>query len=175
MYEEKIRELEGSSAKLQAMLADIKSKELPKSIVGDGFISLKGNLSWPIDGEILTRYEKNNEIPTGTSALKSGIEIKAEPDNEAEAVAGGRVVYTDIYKGYGKVVIIDHGDGYHSLYGNLSGTSLEKGNIVIQGSRVGKPVASKTLNVPSLYFEIRYKGRPVDPMVWLQKKVKKES
>ncbi len=175
VYEEKIRELEGSSAKLQAMLADIKSKELPKSIVGDGFISLKGNLSWPIDGEILTRYEKNNEIPTGTSALKSGIEIKAEPDNEAEAVAGGRVVYTDIYKGYGKVVIIDHGDGYHSLYGNLSGTSLEKGNIVIQGSRVGKPVASKTLNVPSLYFEIRYKGRPVDPMVWLQKKVKKES
>lgn len=170
VYEQKIRELEGSSQKVQAMLADIKSKELPKSIEGNGFVSLKGKLSWPIDGEILTLYEKNDELPTGTSALKSGIEIRSKPGIAAGAVAGGRVVYTDTYEGYGRVVIIDHGDGYHSLYGNLSETSLEKGNIVIQGSRVGTPVKSKTLDVPSLYFEIRHKGRPVDPMAWLQKK-----
>lgn len=173
VYEEKIRELEESSRKVQVMLADIKSKELPKSILGNGFISLKGKLSWPINGEILTLYEKNSELPTGTSALKSGIEIKAKPGDIAEAVAGGRVVHTDTYKGYGKVVIIDHGDGYHSLYGNLSELSLEKGNIVIQGSEVGKTGMSKTLNVPTLYFEIRYNGRPVDPMAWLQRKIKK--
>ncbi|MBI5665381.1 MAG: peptidoglycan DD-metalloendopeptidase family protein [Nitrospirae bacterium] len=175
MYEAKIREFEASSGKIQVMLADIKSKELPKSIQGNGFISLKGNLSWPVDGELVPRYDKNSELPTGTSALKSGIEIKAKPESEVEAVAGGRVVYTGIYEGYGFVVIIDHGDGYHTLYGNISEISLAKGNIVIQGSRVGRPVKSMTLNVPSLYFEIRYKGRPVDPMGWLQKKGRKVS
>lgn len=172
MYEEKIRELEASSQKVQVMLADIKSKELPKSILGNGFISLKGKLSWPVNGEILILYEKNSELPTG-SALKSGIEIKAKPEDEVEAVAGGRVVHTDTYEGYGKVVIIDHADGYHTLYGNLSEVSLEKGNIVIQGSVVGKTRMSKTLNAPTLYFEIRYNGRPVDPMDWLQRKIRK--
>jgi septal ring factor EnvC (AmiA/AmiB activator) len=175
MYDAKIRELEESSKKVQVMLADIKSKELPKSILGNGFISLKGNLSWPIDGEILPRYDKNSEIPTGTSALKSGIEIKSKPENEAEAVAGGRVVYSDTYGGYGFVIIIDHGDGFHTLYGNISETSLSKGNIVIQGSSLGRVAKSMTLNAPSLYFEIRLKGRPLDPMGWLQKKVRKAS
>ncbi len=175
MYEAKIRELEESSGKVQVMLANIKSKELPKSILGNGFNSLKGNLSWPVDGEIVPRYDKNSELPTGTSALKSGIEFKAKPENEAEAVAGGRVVYADIYEGYGFTVIIDHGDGYYTLYGNISGTSLSKGNIVIQGSSVGTLVKSMILNAPSLYFEIRQKGRPVDPMGWLQKKVRKAS
>lgn len=175
MYEAKIRELQASSQKVQAMLADIESKELPKSIRGKGFISLKGNLSWPIDGEILPRYDKNSELPTGTSALKSGIEFRAKPENEAAAVAGGRVVYTGMHEGYGFVVIIDHGDGYHSLYGNLSGSSLSKGNIVIQGSSVGWLVKSVILNAPSLYFEIRQKGRPVDPLGWLEKRVRKVS
>ncbi|MEW6600385.1 MAG: peptidoglycan DD-metalloendopeptidase family protein [Nitrospirota bacterium] len=176
MYEEKIKELEASSQKVQAMLADIQSRALPKSIRGNGFISLKGRLPWPVPGEIMTLYDKNSELPTGTSALKSGIEIKAKPGNDVYAVAGGRVVYTDIYQGYGRVVIIDHGDGYHSLYGNLSDTSLEKGNIVIEGSKVGSPAQSKTLNVPSLYFEIRYKGRPVDRLMgWMEQKARKKS
>jgi len=175
MYEAKIRELEASSRKVQAMLEDIKSKELPKTIRGNGFISLKGNLSWPIDGEILPRYDRYSELPTGTSALKSGIEFRAKPENEAAAVAGGRVVYTGMYEGYGFVVIIDHGDGYHSLYGNLTGSTLSKGNIVIQGSSVGWLVKSLILNAPSLYFEIRQKGKPVDAMSWLQKKGRKVS
>lgn len=175
MYEAKIRELEEASGKVQVMLANIKSKELPKSILGNGFISLKGDLSWPVDGEIVPRYDKNSELPTGTSALKSGIEFKAKPENEAEAVAGGRVVYADLYEGYGFTVIIDHGDGYHTLYGNISGTSLSKGNIVIQGSSVGTLLKSMILNAPSLYFEIRLKGRPVDPAGWLQKKGGKAS
>ena len=175
MYEAKIRELEESSGKIQVMLADSKSKELPKTILGNGFISLKGNLSWPVDGELVPRYDRNSELPTGTSALKSGIEIKAKPENEVEAVAGGRVVYTGIYEGYGFTVIIDHGDGYHTLYGNISETSLSKGNIVIQGSSLGSLGKSMILNVPTLYFEIRQKGRPLDPVGWMQKKARKVS
>ena len=175
IYEAKTRELEASSGKIQVMLADIKSKELPKTILGNGFISLKGNLSWPVDGELVPRYDRNSELPTGTSALKSGIEIKAKPENEVEAVAGGRVVYTGIYEGYGFTVIIDHGDGYHTLYGNISETSLSKGNIVIQGSSLGSLVKSMILNAPTLYFEIRQKGRPLDPVGWLQKKARKVS
>jgi len=85
-------------------------------------------------------------------------------------VAGGRVVYADWFEGYGNLVIIDHGSGYHSLYSNLSDISLQSGNIVTKGFEVGGVSKSRQLNVPALYFEIRYKGKPVDPMKWLESK-----
>ena len=174
-YEDNIKELEQSSQKVMAMLEGIKSDDLPKSITGNGFRALKGQLPWPVHGEILIPYEKQQALNPNTTALKSGIEIKSEPGDIPEAVAGGRVVFADEFKGYGKLVIIDHGSGYHSLYGNLSEISLKKSNIVIQGFKIGKILTSKTLNVPTLYFEIRHRGKPLDPLEWLSRQVKKES
>jgi septal ring factor EnvC (AmiA/AmiB activator) len=171
-YEKNITELEDSSQKVQNMLKIIKSDELPKSIVGNGFKSLKGQLPWPVHGEAMVPYGKNKKLRSNTSVLKSGIEIKAKAKDTPKVVAGGRVVFADKFKGYGKLVIIDHGSGYHSLYGNLSEVSLEKGNIVITGFKVGTILTSKTLNVPTLYFEIRHKGRSVDPLEWLESRVR---
>ncbi len=174
-HEKNIKELENSSQKVLAMLKNIKSQSLPQSIVGKGFKTLKGLLPWPVDGKILIPYGENKKVESGTSVFKSGIEIKAQPEDIVEAVAGGRVVYADEFKGYGKLVIIDHGNGYHSLYGNLSGISLEKGNIVLKGFEVGNVLTSKILNIPTLYFEIRHRGKPVNPMDWLSRQIKNKA
>ena len=171
MHEKKIRELEKSSKKLHSMIKGIKTKKIPDSIIGKGFRSLKGNLPWPVIGEIRIPFGKYREPEFNTVVFKNGIEIQPESDKKPETVAGGRVVFADWFEGYGKLVIIDHGDGYHSLYSNLSEISLEPGNIVAEGFEVGSIGKSKHLNVPALYFEIRYKGKPVDPSKWLGRKI----
>ncbi len=169
-YEKKIRELENSSKKIQSMIKGLKTKRIPKSIIGRGFQSLKGNLPWPVNGKVLTPYGKYKESKYNIPVLRNGIEINANFEDKAKAIAGGRVVYAGRFEDYGMLLIIDHGSGYHSLYGNLSEVFLKKGDLLAKGMDIGKISNSKLLNVPALYFEIRHKGKPVDPVKWLKRK-----
>ncbi len=168
-HEERIRELKESSKKLQAFIKDLNGNKIPKSIVGDGFKSLKGALTWPVNGEILIPDGKSYKFPL----VKDGIEIEAEPDEIVKAVAGGRVVYANFFKGYGNLIIIDHGSGYHSLYGNLTGFSIASGELLIEGMEVGKANKSDKSKSYALYFEIRHRGKPVDPVNWLKAQQKR--
>jgi septal ring factor EnvC (AmiA/AmiB activator) len=168
-HEKKIKELEESSRKVKSMIAKIKTKKIPKSILGKGFKSLKGNLPWPVAGEVLIPFGKYKEPEFNTTVFKNGIEIGAQPEDIPETIAGGRVVYTGQFEGYGNLVIIDHGGGYHSLYGNLSEILLKQGNLVVKGFEVGKIGKSGNSDIPALYFEIRHKGKPVDPRGWLDR------
>jgi septal ring factor EnvC (AmiA/AmiB activator) len=168
-HEKKIKELENSSRKVKSMIAEIKTKKIPQSILGKGFKSLKGNLPWPVVGEVLIPFGKYKEPEFNTTVFKNGIEIGAKPEDIPETIAGGRVVYTGQFEGYGNLVIIDHGGGYHSLYGNLSEILLKQGNIVVEGFEVGKIGRSGNSDIPALYFEIRHKGKPVDPRGWLDR------
>lgn len=163
-HEERIRKLKESSRKLQSLVKDLNGNKIPKSIVGDGFKSLKGNLEWPVNGELLIPDGKTNKFPI----VKDGIEIIAGQDEIVKAVAGGRVVYANFFKGYGNLIIIDHGSGYHSLYGNLTGFAIASGELLIDGMEVGKANKSDNSNVHALYFEIRHRGKPVDPVNWLK-------
>ena len=171
-YEKSIKELEASSKKLRQMMKRLKKKKLPKSIVGKGFRSLKGRLPWPVSGRVVIPYGKYKNPEFNITTYKNGIELKPAAGEEPKAVSGGRVVYADWFKGYGLLLIIDHGSGYHSLYGNLSEIFLETGNILIEGTVVGKTGKSRLLNFPTLYFEIRHKGKPLDPMKWLKRKAR---
>jgi len=165
--ENNIKELEESAGRLRDMIAGLKTKEIPKAILGDGFDSLKRHLPWPVEGRVLIPYGKYQSPEFDAPVFKNGIEIEAKPGDAPKAVAGGRVVYADRFEGLGTLLIIDHGSGYNSLYGNLSGISLEKGDLLIKGMDIGTISRSKLFNVPTLYFEIRHKGRPVDPAEWL--------
>jgi septal ring factor EnvC (AmiA/AmiB activator) len=80
------------------------------------------------------------------------------------------VVYADWFKGYGQLVIVNHGQGYHSLYGNLSEIFLKAGDIIERDTKIGRVGTSGMLDRPSLYFEVRYKGRPLNPSQWLARK-----
>jgi len=169
VQEQKIKALQESSKRLQDMVRKLKNRTIPESILGKGFKSSKGGLSWPVNGIVLTPYGEYTDTELETTVFRNGIEINAKEGDKARAVAGGRVVYANSFEGYGNLLIIDHGSGYHSLYGNLSDMAMKTGELLIAGMEVGTATTSKTLNVPSVYFEIRYKGKPVDPMPWLKK------
>ncbi len=171
-YEKSIRELKASSRKLREMMKKLKKKKLPKSIIGKGFKPSKGRLPWPVNGKVVVPYGKYMDPEFKVAVFKNGIEIKPDRGERPRAIAGGRVVYADWFKGYGLLLIIDHGSGYHSLYGNLSEVFLETGNIIIPGTVVGKAGKSRQLNFPTVYFEIRHKGKPVNPMQWLKRRVR---
>ena len=166
-YEKTVKELEESSRKLRDMISSLKTKALPASITGKGFNTLKGRLHWPVGGRVVIPYGKYEDPEYKIPVFKNGIEIRPNQGEKPTAIAGGRVVYADWFKGYGLLLIIDHGSGYHSLYGNLSEIFLDAGDILIDGTVIGKIGNSSLLDYPTLYFEIRYKGKPVDPVEWL--------
>lgn len=168
-YEKKIKELEVSSQKIQGVVANSERRKIPQSIIGNGFASSRGHLPWPIYGKVLIPYGKYKDPVFNISTYKNGLEIEAGPDDTPKSVAGGRVIYASTFEGYGMLLIIDHGDGYNSLYGNLSDIRFQKGDLLIKGMDLGKITRSKLLNTTALYFEIRHNGKPIDPTEWLEK------
>jgi septal ring factor EnvC (AmiA/AmiB activator) len=154
------------------MIKRLEKERLSRSIVGRGFRALKGRLPWPVNGKVLVPFGKYKDPQFNIPVFKNGIEIKAKKGAIARAIAGGKVVFANWFKGYGQLLIISHGGGYHSLYGNLSEIFHKTGDIIKRGTAIGKIGESGLLNVPTLYFEIRHKGKPLDPLQWLRKKKK---
>ena len=168
-HEKKIEKLEQSSKELQKMVTKLRSTEMPSAIIGQGFVSQKGTLPWPVNGKVVTpfgQYKDNYDV----LVKKNGIDISAGQGETPRAIAGGRVVFTGKFEGYGNLLIIDHGNGFHSLYGNLSETSIQESALLVEGMDVGRIEKSSKNKNPLLFFEIRHKGRPVDPLEWLQRK-----
>ena len=169
-YEKTIKELEESSQKLQSLIQKLEKKSVPKSVSGKGIRASRGHLPWPVSGKVLIPFGKYKDPKFKITVFKNGVELGVSRGETPKAVAGGRIVYSDWFKGYGLLLIINHGKGYHSLYGNLSEIFHKTGDIIKKGTAVGKVGKSRILNVPTLYFEIRYKGKPIDPAKWLKKK-----
>ncbi len=170
-HERMIRELQEASRKLLDLLKELEKKEKEKEepFDGKGFAKLKGRLSWPVNGKVAIPYGSQVDPRFNTPVFRNGIYIKTE-DETVRAVSGGKVVFSDWFKGYGNLVIINHGEGYHTLYGNLSEIFFKAGDIIKEREVIGKIGESGILNGPSLYFEVRYKGRPLNPLQWLKKR-----
>lgn len=166
--EKRIKDLEASSRKIAGMVNELHAKQMPASILGKGFRSQKGQLPWPVKGEVVASFGKYKDPEFDLDGFRNGIEIKAISGDTAMAIAGGRVVYASMFEGFGNMLIIDHGNGYHSLYGNLSEMALKTGNLVVHGMNVGKISKPADSKLPVLYFEIRYKGKPINPKDWLE-------
>lgn len=168
-YEKNVRALENSSQKIQGMVSTTDRKAIPASITGSGFGSFRGHLPWPIYGKVLLPYGAYKDPVYNIPVFNNGIQIEANLNDAPRSVAGGRVIYASALESYGILLIIDHGNGYNTLYGNLSEVLLQKGDLLIKGTELGKITRSKLLNTPALYFEIRYNGKPVNTMEWLEK------
>ena len=168
-----VQDLEAASAQLQTLINRLekeiraKSKQEMATFSGKGFGAFRGKLPRPVDGRVLSTFGKNENPQFHTFTMQKGIEIEAPLGAEIRAVYDGRVLYADWFKGYGKIVIIDHGEGYYTLSGHASGLLKNVGEEV----RAGEPVAlvgdTGSLRGPCLYFEIRQRGKPLDPMEWL--------
>lgn len=168
-----LQDLETASAQLQALVDRLekeiraKAKEEIFTAPGRGFGTFRGKLPFPVEGKILSTFGKNENPEFNTFTLQKGIEIGAPPGAEIRAVYPGRVLYSDWFKGYGKILIIDHGDGYYTLLGHASTLLKDVGEEVRRGEVVALVGDTGSLKGPCLYFEIRQRGKPLDPLEWL--------
>ena len=135
---------------------------------GAGLTRLKGKLPWPVEGRIAVPYGTQRDPQFSTPVFRNGVHIKTPENSDAKSVYEGKVIFAEWFKGFGQLVIINHGNGYHTLYGNLSEIFSHVGDIIRENQVIGKVGTSGILNAPGLYFEIRYKGKPLDPAQWLK-------
>ena len=132
---------------------------------GGPFEQARGKLPWPVDGRLLARFGESRGDDERTKW--DGVMISAAAGSQVRAVHGGRVVFADWLRGAGLLVILDHGNGYLSLYGHNQSLLKEAGDVVKAGdaiSTVGNSGGGQ--DTPALYFAIRQQGRPSDPAQW---------
>lgn len=130
------------------------------------FSTLKGKLQWPAGGKLLVSYGAPRKI--GNLRWR-GVMIEAGKGDEVKAISHGRVAFADWLRGYGMVIIIDHGDGYMSLYGQNESLYKETGDWAEAGETVATVGDSGGAERSGLYFEIRKNGKPTDPVRWCRR------
>ena len=123
----------------------------------------------PVKGKIISFFGpyKNNEFKTIN--FRSGIEIKADMGEPIRAVYDGRILYASWFKGYGNMIIIDHKNNYYTVYAHAQDLFASKGDAVEMGEVVATVGDSGSMVGPSLHFEVRYHGKPLDPLKWIKK------
>ena len=131
---------------------------------GGPFAEARGKLPWPVDGRLLARYGEAR----GDDARSTwdGVMISAAAGSQVRAVHGGRVVFADWLRGSGLLVILDHGNGYLSLYGHNQSLLKSAGDVVKAGEAISTVGNSGGQEATALYFAIRQQGRPSDPAQW---------
>lgn len=172
-YQAAVKDLEKSSRKLQSLIDRLerelrtgKGHFVPEK--GKGFATLKGKLLFPVSGKIISRYGNQVDSQLNTVTFQKGIEISTERGSDIKAIYEGKVLYADWFKGYGNIVIIDHGDSYYSLSAHLSKILARVGDRVEAGEVIALSGDTGSLKGPSLYFELRHHGKPLNPLHWLR-------
>ena len=171
-----LREMEAAAQRLEKMMdeiarrAMIKPKQPPSApSTGVGLEALRGKLDWPVHGSVSAPFGKYKHPEFAGEIFRKGIDIDAAIGEEIRAVEKGTVVYADRFSGYGKMVIVDHGERYYTIYGHLSEIIKKSGDEVRRGEVVGRAGDSDSLAGSKLYFEMRKDGRSLDPVPWFKK------
>ncbi len=139
------------------------SPESGSGISSTNFAALKGKLRLPVRGDVTNRFGANRE-DTGISW--KGLFIKANEGAEVKSIATGSVVFADWMRGFGNLIIVDHGDGYMSLYGNNQAILRQVGETVHAGDAIASVGNSGGNETNGLYYELRSQSRPFDPLSW---------
>jgi septal ring factor EnvC (AmiA/AmiB activator) len=160
-------ELQQAEQKLQAILRGLSAgAAAPPEPPSLPLAPFRGDLDWPVSGQILRRFARSTETRSGPS---NGIEVGAAAGAAVTAVHDGTVAFADAFSGFGNLVIVDHGGRSFSLYGDLLDLAVAKGAHVDRGQLLGT-VGSAPTSPPRLYFELRVDGQSVDPLQWLKKR-----
>jgi septal ring factor EnvC (AmiA/AmiB activator) len=155
-----VAELQEAEKQLGAMLGGLEGG--PVSVPIPAF---KGALAWPVEGRVRVPFGLRKHARFDTYTVQNGIEIDAPAEAPVHAVHEGTVVFADMFKGYGLMVVLDHGGKHHSLYAHLAEIRVKPGQKLQAGEVLGTVGAG--LEGPGLYFEMRFQGRPEDPQEWL--------
>lgn len=172
-YERALQELERSAARIDSLLRELEqrrraaaakppSASLPKGV--------KGGLPWPAEGSILSYFGRQKHPTFNTYVQRKGIEIRTSEGSAIRAVMPGTVVYADWLKGYGLVIILDHANGFFSLYAHASKILTSVGAVVSSGQAIGETGDTGMTGENTLYFELREGTEAVDPLQWLARR-----
>jgi len=133
------------------------------------FVELKGLLKMPVKGKIVTKFGIFKDTRFNIENFRSGVDIQAERGEPVRAVSAGRVLYSSWFKGYGNMVIIDHGNNYYTVYAHAEETFKSKGDKVDTREVIATVGDSGSMKGPGLYFEVRHHGKPLNPIDWIEK------
>ena len=136
---------------------------------GAYFHGLKGGMTMPVQGSIISRYGPARNDDADTFTFQSGIDIKVDRGEPIRSVFGGKVLYAEWLKGYGNLIIINHGDSYYTLYAYVEEFFKRKGELVDAGEVIATAGDTGSIKGTCLHFEIRHHGKPLDPLKWLKK------
>lgn len=159
-------ELQDAQRQLQATLTQIIAGR-PTSAAALPIRPFQGALPWPADGVLSARFGPRAAGVAGPP-IRNGIELSLPEGQAVHAVHEGTVAFADPFSGYAMLVIVDHGDRIYSLYGHLGSATVHKGDRVDASTSLGRAGRNPSGN-PSLYFELRVDGKPVDPLQWLKR------
>ncbi|CAH0534660.1 Murein hydrolase activator EnvC [Vibrio stylophorae] len=161
-----LEQLRSSENALKAQLSAAAKHAQKNQVRMDGLARYRKKLNWPIKGRLLHAY---GEQQTSQQRWK-GLVIAGKAGSEVKAIRGGKVVFADWLRGYGLVLVLDHGKGDMSLYGYNQSLLKNTGDLVKTGEAVALVGDSGGQERPSLYFEIRRHGNTVDPIAWLKRR-----
>lgn len=186
-YEASLKELQQNASRLQAMIERLEalsrkklsprhakpgsklkpSVEMPP-VPERGFASQKGRMSLPVRGQILESFGKHKHPEFNSYTFSKGLSISAGAGTDIKSVYEGTVIFAEYFKGFGNMVIVDHGGGYFSLYAHTSRITKKVGAEVARGETIAAVGDVDSTKGAILYFEIRHQGKPVDPAEWVR-------
>lgn len=165
-YIAQAKKLEVNARKLESLIAKLTSKKKPNQSYSYKFVS--GLMSWPVRGSILRYYGLQNHEKYNIQTINNGIDISAAPGTSVKAAAEGEVVYSDSFTGSGYMIIIDHKNGFHSVYSNNSQLLVSRGSHVSKGQSIALSGSNPANGQNALHFEVRKNGKPVNPLSYLK-------
>lgn len=173
-YNRAAEELERSASRVDSLLQELETRRKALAMRPPSAPALprgaKGALPWPADGQVISFFGRQKHPTFNTYVQRKGIEIRTTEGSFIHAVMPGTVVYADWLKGYGLVIILDHANGFFSLYAHASKILAKVGEQVAEGHPIGETGDTGMIGENTLYFELREGAEPVDPLHWLAKR-----
>ena len=161
-----LSQLKENARRLKKLITRLKQQPVSAGgPVAGNFAVGRGKLGWPVNGRVVIGFGQQRDKALGTFYESNGLEIAVPPGSPIRAVASGKIVFADYFKGYGNLFIISHPGGYHTLYAQVDQMIKKLGDHVSAGDLLGK---SGLGGRDSMYFEIRSNGSPVNPLSWLK-------
>ena len=166
-FDASLKEMERVAGQMEELITRLQNERDPNAQTTTNFSQRIGSLPWPVAGRILKPFGRSVHPEFGTVVMNKGVNIGAPMGTPIRCVAEGKVEYVDWLPGYGKCIIVDHGDGYYSLYAHASSIFPARGAVVRAGDVLGEVGDTGSLNGTQLYFEIRKGKDSLNPRSWL--------
>ena len=175
VYEGAVGELEKSAQRIEGILRGFEARRRATASLraqpgGEGLARFKGRLNWPSEGDVVALFGRQKHPKFNTYVQRKGIEIRAAQGSVIRSVADGVVAFADWMRGYGLLTIVDHGEGFFSLYAHASKLLVNVGETVRANQPIGEIGDTGLTGENTLYFELRQGGEALDPLAWLARR-----